>query len=347
MNKLFIFSTIVILFSCTSKSKLETTLNLDSAITKGELSGIYTEATLPDTLGTVTTKEDRVYFKDKNDQISDFEQFERIVNTLGEPYTGKIIRKYKSGKLKYEVSCNKGYFDGYERYFYENGNLKSQCFFKNGKMDGSYESYYLNKKIFKKFYVMNGNLKAGKMYFPDGKISYQGEFEKGERKGKHMSYYQNGQLAWEGSYPFGLRRDGFFANKMENGYRADGLFQEFFEDGSLKYNATYKNGLPDGTEIAYHSKKQIQYKRFWINRMIVGNVVTYHLNGCVEQIGQYNKEGKADGEWKEFYEDGKLRLIVQFKSGKIIEQHYFAGVREEHSEIQDLRTVLPGSETRF
>ena len=71
----------------------------------------------------------------------------------------------------------------------------------------------------------------------------------------------------------------------------DGLYQEFFENKSPKFEISYKNGKKNGKE------------KFW------------YENGQIKMESDF-KDGKEHGYWKQWYENGQIKLKVEYKNGK-------------------------------
>ena len=66
-----------------------------------------------------------------------------------------------------------------------------------------------------------------KEYYPDGKISFEGEFLDGQETGVHKFYWPNGKLHEERVYRLGL---------------PDGTWKLFDESGVQVVTITYRNG---------------------------------------------------------------------------------------------------------
>lgn len=117
------------------------------------------------------------------------------------------------------------------------------------------------------------------------------------------SYYDDGSVKSEGTY-----RDGV----------PEGVFREFAEDGKITGAKIYKDGILT-REGLYdeRNKEQGPWKEFFPNGQLkgigeykdgmrIGEWNFNHPNGKQEQKGRYDKKGKAQGTWKWFYETGKL-----------------------------------------
>ena len=149
---------------------------------------------------------------------------------------------YKNNSIIYELKNGEGYIKEY----HENGKLKFEGDYINGKKSGKGKEY--NNKgelIFEGEYLYNYKIK-GKEYIKN-KLNYEGEYlfdkkwkgkgydnrgniiyEINNGNGKIKEYYDNGQLKFEGEYINGIK---------------NGKVKEYYEDGELKYNEEYLNGI--------------------------------------------------------------------------------------------------------
>jgi antitoxin component YwqK of YwqJK toxin-antitoxin module len=267
---------------------------------------------------------------------------------MGKLLNSKIVRYFQNKKLKYEAECINGWIEGVVKTYDSLGNIASKLIYKEGKLNGVCEFYFPNKKVARSLTFIKGEQSGiEKAYHENGNIAFEGQMVNGEKSGEHIYYYSSGNKSAVLHYSFGIRRHSILRDSTEMGYRADGDFFEYFENGSIKYQAKYVNGLPEGLVFANYSKGK-EYVENWHKGHIVGKTEGYYENGQLKYIGTYNENGEEIGEWREFYDNGKLRLNIKFDKGKIIEQHYYNYDNEpEFSIIDDLRTILPDAESRY
>ena len=152
----------------------------------------------------------------------------------------------------------------------------------------------INYKYFFGRYIIYEQNGIGKEY--DGKtnkIRYEGEYEKGKRKGKGKEYNEYGRLIYEGEYLNGKR---------------NGKGKEYYYDGNLKFEGEYKNDkqwIGVGYDI---NRRRILYK---LNNNINGNEYSYFGKLIFE--GEY-LNGYRNGKGKEYYLGGKLKFEGEFKN---------------------------------
>ena len=80
----------------------------------------------------------------------------------------------------------------------------------------------------------------------------------------------------------------------DNGKR-DGLYTQWYENGQKKWEGTYKDG------------KIVEEWTFHYD---------YYENGQKKEEGTYKKNGKKDGKWTSWHENGKKTIEGTYKDGK-------------------------------
>ena len=117
-------------------------------------------------------------------------------------------------------------------------------------------------------------------YYPDGKTEHLKEnYENGKLSGIRYEYFENGKLAKEETYKFNL-----LAGPYKTYYQAGGVEAE----GELRSNRRH------------------------------GLFTAYHPNGKIKEQGEYIAD-KKHKEWKEFDEHGNLVKTDVFKAGLLVE----------------------------
>jgi len=159
---------------------------------------------------------------------------------------------YPDGKTEEEGSFNKqGKLDGNWRWYYESGNIWREQNYINGLEDGLYTEYDENNKLItsgefiegledgewtydlgdhKEVGTYRSGMRNGKWkyYYPDGQLSFEGEYIDDNPNGKQISYYPDGRPKEAGSYIMGERT---------------GDWITYNEDGTPFLIITYNNGI--------------------------------------------------------------------------------------------------------
>lgn len=95
-----------------------------------------------------------------------------------------------------------------------------------------------------------------------------------------------------------------------------GKLNEFFKDGKIKQEASFKDGKKDGPLIWYtESGKKTMLKNYKMGDLH-GQYQDWDNNGVLLEEGQY-KNDKRDGLWKR-YDDGELELEIKYKDGDVV-----------------------------
>ena len=345
-KKLTITIAIAILLSgCNGSSDKLPILDLDSAIKNHEMYMIEISRKREDIMVNqdgVTKEFDVVIFPVGNqpyNQIIQIEYNDELLNS-------KIVRYFRNKKLKYEAECINGWIEGDVKTYDSLGNIASKFIYKKGKLNGVCKVYFPNGKLARSLTFIEGEQSGiEKSYHENGNIEYEGQYFNGIKGGEHIWYFSNGNKSAIHHYSFGIRPHAF-KNKTEMGFRAHGEFVDFFENGSIEYKAKYVNGLPDGQVSAYRSEGKLFYSEFWHNSHIEGKTEYYYENGQLQSTGTYNEQGIEDGEFREYHDNGKLRLYLKFDKGNIIEQHYYNNKinnsEYEDGHPEDLRSIIQG-----
>ncbi|MBK9291945.1 MAG: toxin-antitoxin system YwqK family antitoxin [Bacteroidetes bacterium] len=193
-----------------------------------------------------------------------FALFPLLVNAM-QPDSVYTVLRFPSGAVSSEGWLVNGKPEGYWKNYYENGNLRSEGNRKNFQLDGLW-----------KFYDEQGTLTL--------EINYQDGKRQGDR------------VVW--------LADVVIRENFENDVR-QGLTRHFDRSGRLLKTIPYVNGLEDGTAFSYDTTGTIieitQYRRGFITAR--------------ERINRRDPEGRPNGLWKWFYDDGTLKAEGTFRNG--------------------------------
>ena len=103
---------------------------------------------------------------------------------------------YPSGNTKYAIHYDDGKVDGEANFYYDTaiGNTKATTNYDNDFIAGSYTEYYKNgnKKVSLEYDngVLHGD---AKYYYISGQLKLEGEYKKGQKKGKWIYFDANGK----------------------------------------------------------------------------------------------------------------------------------------------------------
>ncbi|MEL7002533.1 MAG: TonB family protein [Bacteroidota bacterium] len=190
---------------------------------------------------------------------------------------------HENGKLSKTGAYENGLKTGKWTYYDENGVKTSEgAYNKNARM-GTWNNWdSLGYKISFGEYIADKKSGSWKYFYaPNGEKKEVGEFVKGEKKGNWVKWYRNGE-------------------------------------GSTIHNCDQKV-YTDKTEVAEQCFLVNQYDSLGTQLVVDGNgqSIYFHDNGTMEYAGLI-KDGKREGEWKHYSNEGRLLAIDKFKNGTLV-----------------------------
>lgn len=219
----------------------------------------------------------------------------------------------------------------WERTWAESKQLRYKGQFKDDKPVGTFTYYSTLGKV--ESIVDNyptGNAAHARHYHPNGQLMAEGRYV-GEQKDSVWNYYDPaGHLRTVERWKAGRKdgeQDAFFSDGTPAEkclYKADqknGLCEQFFENGKVRSTSQYVNGEPEGVMTFYYAtgKKEIEGSN--VNGDHDGTWTYYNEDGTVQlemvyERGQFIKDIKGNGTFKEYYEDEQLKSEVTWKNGR-------------------------------
>ncbi len=149
------------------------------------------------------------------------------------PYSGRFINYYMSGKKQGEGILFNGRLKGKRKMYYQNGNILSDLEYENGISNGSEKSFYEDGKL-KEEGVTKNQKKIGlwKSYHPNGQIKKLADHnENGMLHGESISYYSTGKIKSSFKYQEGK----YIKDKnFEKFYKLYNEGQDYYKQGSFK-----------------------------------------------------------------------------------------------------------------
>ncbi|MDX9797758.1 MAG: hypothetical protein RBT05_02760 [Bacteroidales bacterium] len=193
--------------------------------------------------------------------------------------------------------------------FYENGNPKLVYFTK------------MDKNI--KYKV------AEKMYYENGKLQYEGNFNNNEKTGKWTYYFENGAIFSKCDFTNSKSGNGWEVYKMDNtkivsskdkidevSFYPEGTLAaikfrnqnqekeyKFFPSFKVMEERNYKGNILNGQTLSFYENGNINSKNYFKDGMQDSIYVLYYENGTTQIKGNYKLDTKV-GKWEYFREDG-------------------------------------------
>lgn len=212
--------------------------------------------------------------------------------------------------------------EGLSYYFFENGKVKEIINYKNGKRSGPgkefnkdglivtlYEFYndFMIERQFVNRYGKEG-LKQGTWIdlYDNGKIKSERVYVNDTINGFAKEFNERGDVTVSLLYDKGNLKQ---PEKIED-FSLDEKI-EYYDNGNPKRKGFYKNSIPIGIHSYYNEKGEI------INARI------FNDNGKVVSEGMLTEDGKKEGLWKNFFEDGELKSEGNFKNNRQVGEWKF------------------------
>ena len=208
------------------------------------------------------------------------------------PYCYKIDDiKCNTEKVSICTDKNDKLLNGEVQQYYKDGQLAAKISFKDGKNHGKIYMYHPNGQVAKLITFEEGTPNgAFADYYSTGQLQKQGTYTNGEILGTVTTYYESGKLKSETNITE--------IETVDNRKLMSSSEKEYYEDGTLKMNKILTKGN--------------------------GTIDKYHPNSIILTHGEY-KNGLPNGEFREYYNDGKLRILYTMQDGKVEGKstHYF------------------------
>lgn len=213
-------------------------------------------------------------------------------------------------------------------------------------------------------------------YFENGIKSSEGELENGLPNKYWITYYKNGEIKSKGNRTnFKLDGNWFFYNEngildKEINYKEDkknGETKLYNDLGVISEVINYKNGMKNGLYKIYLplDSGKISYLFSEVNyneNKKNGDAFEFDTSSCIitllkydngfeiynEKINRFDLDNKKHGTWKEFYDNGNIKLEIKYSHGKLngrlkefnkngkiiyIEEFYNGEIAEKKQEI--------------
>jgi uncharacterized protein len=270
--------------------------------------------------------------------------------------------------------------DGYQIFKYPNGSVSSEGLIKNGKPEGFWKSYYVTgikksegkrtsfqldsiwifydqvgdttEKInylfgkkngwyykYKKdpstgVYLWSKELFAGDrkegtayIYFPDNKVQQTIAYNNGKKEGLSKEYDKEGNVItlFEYSNDFLVSRERI--NRLDNKGLKQGEWKEFYPNGRIKSEKTYKDDLMHGYYKEYDNRGKLVLTMLYENGSIVKSRVEDEPD--IEIINKYDQDGKLIysgpyrnkvpvGIHREYGKDGKVTNALRYNDNGLL-----------------------------
>jgi antitoxin component YwqK of YwqJK toxin-antitoxin module len=264
--------------------------------------------------------------------------------------------------IKYEVYDADSIIDGFIYEYYDNDKKKADAvFLENGKRDQKWYTYFEEGKD-STISVYDGGKRTGAWYvFYDSTYEAANEtnYENNLKHGDYREWYIDEGPKVEGYYEDD-KKHLLWAFWDERGYQRfeewrmgvlyDTFEYEYYENGQLKEEASYKNRMKHGKWFRYFPDGEISGVREFSKGLRVGEWVDYYRKDETAFKGLY-KNDKKDGPWIWYYmnrgergEQGNVMSEVNFRNGELVSEECYT---REDGEIINCQEIFGENDYRF
>lgn len=187
-----------------------------------------------------------------------------------------------------------------------------------GKVESIVDHYPGGKASHARHFHPNGKLMAEGRYVGQEKDSVWTYFDTesrlrsterwtaGKKDGEQLTFFADGKVAEKATWAKGVQQ---------------GVFEQRFDNGQVKHKATYQQGEPEGVVTYYYPSGKKEIEGSMVNGDRDGSWYYFNEDGTVQiqvlyKQGEYVKDRKENGTFKEFYDDEKLKSEVTYKAGR-------------------------------
>lgn len=234
---------------------------------------------------------------------------------------------YDNGLLKSEGNRKNFQLDSIWKFYDQNGNKSLQISYKDGKKEGDRITWLPGEVVFEHF---ENDIKSGLTRHFDDKqrLLKTIPFVKGLEEGTSFQYDTLGTITEIITYKRGYITGRDRINRRDPENRQHGPWKWFYEDGSLKQEGNFKNGLKNGIFKSFDRKGNLSIIEKFVDdiKQETAEEVArlelrkdYYPNGQVKVEATY-KQGIPEGIRREFDEQGNVVQSYTFSKGNLVAQ---------------------------
>jgi len=234
---------------------------------------------------------------------------------------------YESGQLKSIGKRTDFLLDSTWVFFKENGDTNLVVNYKHDLKNGSRFTYSETEVMMEPF-VNDVRQGEGHRYDRKGNLLQTMIFKNGFEEGISPVFDTTGLLREIINYRKGFVMTRETLNRYDREGKKHGYWKTFFDDWSLRTECYYKHGLRDGFYKEYDEKGNLKKIVKYVNDveqvlepdmkpLIVQH--EYYPNGKVKREASF-RDGKREGVWREFDEEGNVIKSQTYKKGGLISE---------------------------
>lgn len=255
---------------------------------------------------------------------------------------------YTNGGLSSKGTYKSGLAEGIHKDYHINGQLQSKTYYKQDVQTG-YAEYY-NKKGFVSSHgwILDGEKdKIWRNYYLDGTtLNNEFFYHKGQFHGAQKYFSVEGKLIKTAVYDYGeiiseelYGYDGEVVGLIDyTGLERDHKIIFHHQNGKIKVEYNFTNGVLHGDYITYNYYGNIKCKGFYVNGNASGKWIWLYDNGKIRTEMNFI-EGEKHGEMKRFYRDGANNYSIVYNLGTKVSIKYYS---DEGNYVTGVKNFLNG-----
>ncbi len=228
----------------------------------------------------------------------------------------------------FNQSDTQGHKQGFWKVKFDNGALKYSAFFKDDKPIGLMKRYYEEGALKAVLVFDPSGITRAKLYYEDGPLAAEGNYLNSAKDStwKYYSYYTKA-ISNRETYING-KKNGTSVCYFTNGHISEesqwnldvrnGIWNQYFENHSLKMSTSFVNGKRDGDFILNYPNKLIEWKGFY-------------------------KNDQREGLWEHFDPTGKKVASTEYRNGEPLnaealdanEQAFLKSIEDQKGKIPE------------
>lgn len=238
----------------------------------------------------------------------------------------------EQGHLQAQIPYNHGLKEGVAKYYHPNGKLWQQLCYEEDIINGPFTSFYDNgQPLFVSHYSEGFLQGSSERYWQTSQVAAKETYDRGKLlEGQYYSL--QGQLLCQVVQGNGERmvfgKQGPVERQTIKSGQVDGLVEFFDDEGLLWHQVHMHQNLKEGEEVYYYpliagtSRHQPKISLQWQQGLLHGLVRTWYPSGQLQSERQVIQE-QADGSYMSYYPDGHVRMVEQYKAGRLVSGDYF------------------------
>lgn len=214
---------------------------------------------------------------------------------------------YKSGLVKIEGNRKNFLLDSVWKFYSEKGRITRIINYAEGKKNGYTYNYDTNQRVTSKEAFIN-DIKQGNSftYYPSGKTHQLTPYTNGKPDGLAYEYSEDSVIISIIRYQGGILAGIEKINRKDEKGNKQGVWKDFYENGKLKSEVKFKDGVKDGYEKSYDQK---------------GNLTNTEKFNNGKQVKNAPELAKLEV-YKEYYDDGTLKYEGGYANNIPVGTHY-------------------------